>query len=240
MVRPSDEAAPTKPGWRSAFVRWIYARHNQSPNVHRALSKVLATIDRDSWGLNVGSADTVLHPRLVNLDLRPSAHVHALGTAERLPFSDNSFACLVSQEVFEHLANPLCAGREVARVLRPDGLFYLQVPFIIGSHSTPNDYWRFSGVGLRELVERMGLEAVEIGVAVGAGTSMYRISVEYWAALAAAISRRLYLPAKITAALLLAPLRWTDVVTSGDNDWNRVQAGFYAIARKVGHGSTKP
>jgi SAM-dependent methyltransferase len=146
----------------------------------------------------------------------------------------------VSQEVFEHLADPHRAAAEVFRVLRPGGTLYLQVPFIIGFHSGPHDYWRFTHAGLAELVRRAGFEIVEVAAAVGAGTSMYRIAVEFAATLAAAAWRKLYFPAKAAAAILCAPLRWADVCAPTHGDANRIAAGFYALARKPDADAPRP
>ncbi|MEX2186827.1 MAG: class I SAM-dependent methyltransferase [Pirellulales bacterium] len=237
MALRDNEAAPTSRGWRSRFVAAVYTRHNRSVNVRRALDRVLGTLGDDDWGLNVGSANTRYHARLLNLDVAASQDVDVVATAERLPFRDDSLACAVSQEVFEHLTDPARAAREVLRVLRPGGLFYFQVPFIIGFHSGPHDYWRFTHRGVEQLLTTAGFEMVEIGAAVGPGTSMYRIGVEFFATTVAAISRRLYMPAKALAAMLCAPLRWTDFVAREYSDTNRIAAGFFAIARKPLHRS---
>ncbi|RIK83166.1 MAG: hypothetical protein DCC68_04315 [Planctomycetota bacterium] len=230
-LRP-NEAAPTSRRWRSKFVASIYTRHNRSPNVRRALSRVLAALDDASWGLNIGSANTRYHDRLLNLDIAESDNVDIVATADRLPFRDDALACVVSQEVFEHLPDPAAAAREVLRVLRPGGLFYFQVPFIIGFHSAPHDFWRFTHRGVEQLLSSAGFEIVEIGAAVGPGTSLYRISVEYFATLAAALATKLYFPAKALAAVICAPLRWTDFVAREYSNTNRIAAGFLAIARK--------
>jgi SAM-dependent methyltransferase len=227
-----NRAAPTGGGWRSKFVGAVYTRHNRSPNIRRALGKVIASLDAGGWGLNLGSANTRYHDRLLNLDIAASEKVDIVGTAERLPIRDNSLACVVSQEVFEHLTDPAAAAREVLRVLKPGGLFYFQVPFIIGFHSAPHDFWRFTHRGVDQLLTTAGFEVVEIGAAVGPGTSMYRISVEYFATLAAAVWRKLYFPAKALAAAICAPLRWTDFIARDYGDTNRISAGFLAIARK--------
>jgi hypothetical protein len=111
-------------------------------------------------------------------------------------------------------------------------MFYLQTPFIMGFHSGPHDYWRFSDRGLDELLTRVGLEVMEIRASVGAGTALYRIAVEFWAALAAAVWRRLYFPIKAAAAVACSPLRWFDWLLSSAGETNRICAGYFAIARK--------
>lgn len=50
------------------------------------------------------------------------------GTAESLPYSDNTFDVVHSHHVFEHLADPMTAAREAYRVLKPGGLLFIEVP----------------------------------------------------------------------------------------------------------------
>ena len=155
------------------------------------------------------------------------------GDAHRLPFVDNAFDCIVSQEVFEHLEDPFAAANEVERVLVPGGVLYLQVPFIIGYHSLPHDYYRFTKPGLRVLVERAGLRIVEIHSSVGFGTSIYRIMVEVLPAMVGAFRIPfLYETAKAIAAVLFAPVRWLDMLSSDDETMNRIHGGYYVIAQK--------
>ena len=47
----------------------------------------------------------------------------------RLTFSDNSFHCVIAQDVLEHIPRFDLALREIARVLRPQGALLLTVPF---------------------------------------------------------------------------------------------------------------
>lgn len=50
------------------------------------------------------------------------------GTAEQLPYDNNSFDIAHSHHVFEHVADPLQSAREVYRVLKPGGVFLVEVP----------------------------------------------------------------------------------------------------------------
>lgn len=47
---------------------------------------------------------------------------------EALTFPDNSFDLVVTQDVFEHIAEPIVGFREIARVLRPGGKHIFTVP----------------------------------------------------------------------------------------------------------------
>lgn len=48
--------------------------------------------------------------------------------AEKLPWERGCFDCVVCSDVIEHLENPAAVFREIARVLKPGGLFFLTYP----------------------------------------------------------------------------------------------------------------
>lgn len=52
----------------------------------------------------------------------------AAADAARLPFRDASFAAAVCTEVLEHVDDPAAVFREIARVLRPNGLAFVTAP----------------------------------------------------------------------------------------------------------------
>jgi SAM-dependent methyltransferase len=66
-----------------------------------------------------------------------------LEDAYNLPFADESFDICVSSSCFEHAEFFWLAFTEVLRVLKPDGLFYLNAPSNGNFHRYPVDCWRF-------------------------------------------------------------------------------------------------
>jgi SAM-dependent methyltransferase len=50
------------------------------------------------------------------------------GDATRLPFADNTFDCIVTSEVLEHIQNDVAALHELSRVLKPGGVLAATVP----------------------------------------------------------------------------------------------------------------
>jgi SAM-dependent methyltransferase len=56
-----------------------------------------------------------------------NAHFHD-GVGEHLPFADASFDLVVSAAVLEHVENQAAVLREIHRVLKPGGYFYVEVP----------------------------------------------------------------------------------------------------------------
>ena len=80
-----------------------------------------------------------------------------------LPFEDGSADVVVSNSCFEHSEMFWLVFLEVMRVLKPRGLFYLNVPSNGEFHRWPVDCWRFypdSGRALVTWARRNGIPAV--------------------------------------------------------------------------------
>lgn len=78
--------------------------------------------------------------------------------------SDGSFDLIVCTEVFEHVLQPFAAAAELRRLLRPEGLLFVTVPFNFRIHGPLPDCWRFTEHGLRALFhnwEIIELQAME-------------------------------------------------------------------------------
>jgi SAM-dependent methyltransferase len=216
---------------RKRFVRRFWAAHNDSPAVRREIRALLEEL-HGGRGLNLGSGEARIEPRLVQFDLLRSPAVDVLGDALALPFADGLFDVVLSQEMVEHVPDPFRAVREAARVLRPGGTLYLQAPFVIGYHPGPEDYWRFTRAGIRRLVEQAGLECVRVEQAVWAGTGMYRIAVEFFAAVPDRVVPALYLPAKALGSVIFYPFIWWNSLLGRGRQSDRIPGGYFAIGIK--------
>lgn len=78
----------------------------------------------------------------------------------RLPFEDQSVDICLASSVFEHSEMFWLLFLEILRILKDDGLFYLNVPSNGYFHRYPVDCWRFypdSGQALVNWAERSGL-----------------------------------------------------------------------------------
>lgn len=77
-----------------------------------------------------------------------------------LPFADETFDTVILSDVLEHLAAPHLALAEIARILRPGGVVFLNTPFFYWLHETPHDYYRYTEYALRKLLHDAGLDCV--------------------------------------------------------------------------------
>lgn len=218
---------------RYFFVKKIYADHNSSKTVKMVLKKLLQEIPVNGFGLNVGSGRTKLDPRVKNMEIESAENVDFVGRVESIPLSDESIDLIITQEVLEHVEKPLVAMREMARVLKYHGKLYLQVPFIIGFHPCPNDYWRFTNEGIVLLAKDTGFIVLETGYSVGSATGFYRIAVEFFSILLSIPIHILYRPSKAFFSLLLYPIKWLDPLLNMSSERYRISGGFYVVCEKL-------
>jgi SAM-dependent methyltransferase len=89
----------------------------------------------------------------LGIDVRAGPGVDELADVEQLPFPDESFGTVVALNTFEHVQRFWRGFEEVRRVLRPDGVLLVTVPFYFHIHDHPQDYWRFTPEALALLLE---------------------------------------------------------------------------------------
>ena len=109
--------------------------------------------------LNVGAGKTTYGD--IRLDIYRSGTINVLGDAEFLPFKSEVFDLVYSQNVLEHLPNPLNALREKKRVCKETGKIIL---------TTDNaSYWAFHLLGYHTAhpilrVPRLFMKSQEYGI----------------------------------------------------------------------------
>jgi len=87
-----------------------------------------------------------------------------------LPFEDDSMDVVVSSSCFEHSELFWVLFLEILRILKPDGLFYLNAPSNGPWHRYPVDCWRFypdSGNALVTWARRNGFDAALLESFIG-------------------------------------------------------------------------
>jgi SAM-dependent methyltransferase len=98
--------------------------------------------------------------RYLGLDFSPGHGVDIVSSDPyQLPFESESVDVVVSSSCFEHVEFFWLMFNEILRVLKPDGLFYLNAPSNGEFHRYPVDCWRFypdSGQALVHWAVRSG------------------------------------------------------------------------------------
>jgi SAM-dependent methyltransferase len=218
--------------WRKKFVGAVYADHNSSYVVQSTLAQLLDSCSPDAFILNVGAGETRLDPRVKTLEIEAAPGIDFVGSATALPIEDNSLDLLITQEVLEHVDNPFLAMREIYRVMKSGAKAYVQLPFTIGYHPCPNDYWRFTRHGIEELARQAGFCQIETGTSIGPATGAYRIAVEFFAILFSLPLQRSYRLFKGFFAALFYPLKWLDGLMQYHDEADRIAGGYFVVLTK--------
>jgi SAM-dependent methyltransferase len=76
----------------------------------------------------------------------------------RLPFRTGTLDAVLSQAVLEHVPDPQQAIDEIRRVLKPDGVLYIEIAFMQPLHAVPSHYFNVTIYGLEYLLRDWDLE----------------------------------------------------------------------------------
>lgn len=152
----------------------------------------------------------------------------AVADLTRLPFASGCFDAVIHISTLEHVREPACVLRELARALAPGGTLLVIVPFDWEVHQAPHDYYRYTCHGLRYLLERAGLVEIDIQPAGGYFRLLARRLLNGLQFFAAGIRWLGFLPA---ALLLGAPAMVLPFLDFLDRDRN-FTLGYICTAKK--------
>ena len=97
----------------------------------------------------------------LRIDINPEFRPDVVGDIEGpLGLRDASFDTILVLDVLEHVRRPFQAVDELRRVLKPGGRLYLTAPFCYPRHGV--EYYRFSELALRDMLEGFDVEIVPV------------------------------------------------------------------------------
>jgi SAM-dependent methyltransferase len=89
-----------------------------------------------------------------------------------IPLGDGTVDCAMATEVLEHCPYPEKTLTEIHRVLKPEGVLFITVPFIWMLHETPYDEYRYTPFALKRIVESSGFKIIELSALGGWNASL--------------------------------------------------------------------
>lgn len=141
----------------------IVPTENVSSNVYDGVMTNLVHAHRDGLVLDCGAGRQATYYRnVVNVEVVAYDTTDVLSVGERLPFADDTFDCVASFAVLEHVKDPFRCARELLRVLKPGGELYCQVPFLQPVHAYPNHFYNMTEQGLVNLFPGLDVEAAGV------------------------------------------------------------------------------
>ena len=108
-----------------------------------------------------GAKNRAFFPNRLSMDIDLNRKPDIVADAHHLPFKDGEFEVILSTETLEHVKDPFQVEREIRRVTASGGVLILSTRFVFPIHDLPNDYWRFSKYGLRELFKEWDIVEIE-------------------------------------------------------------------------------
>lgn len=85
-----------------------------------------------------------------------------IADASAIPVEDSSYDCALCLNVLEHVADPKAVLHEIARILKPNGVGMLYIPFLVRVHPDPTDYQRLTPQGLERDIRASGLACISM------------------------------------------------------------------------------
>ncbi len=147
-------------------------------SIEKFVREVAASIPSGKLVLDAGAGEGRFkrffgHTRYVGVDFAqgdPSwnySRLDCVGRLETLPFPDASIDHVLSIVVLEHTPQPWRVMEEFRRVLKPGGMVHIVVPHMWEEHQRPNDFFRFTGNGMRYLFQSSGIQVRNIDAVGG-------------------------------------------------------------------------
>jgi len=94
------------------------------------------------------------------------------------PLKDKEFDSAISFNTFEHIPTFETTFKETFRVLKNGGKFIFSTPFLHQVHGSPNDYWRYTGSALENILTSSGFKVIKV-IPLGKGLFVARYSLMY-------------------------------------------------------------
>ena len=104
------------------------------------------------------SAKFIMSDFQEGLDVDVVCDIQSLGDA----FARDSIDVVIACSVFEHVQRPWIAAHQIARVLKPGGMVFVQTHQSFPIHGYPNDYWRYTTEALTTIFEDANLETINV------------------------------------------------------------------------------
>lgn len=180
----------------SLRVVWRYLRRGKS--LPRAFMNAYLSEEKDWHGtaIDIGGAKTSSYQGVIPSDaftkfdtvnVAPETGANIIADASSIPVADASYDHALCLNLLEHVEYPQAVLKEMARVLKPDGIGYIYIPFFVRVHPDPTDYQRLTPQGLDRDIRAAGLEIILMKPAAGgpfiAAISQIHFLLPRWIAL---------------------------------------------------------
>jgi SAM-dependent methyltransferase len=131
------------------------------------IDRTLADLPDSARIVDLGAGGRRVRESVVAVDVLPAPGVDIVADIHSLPLEAAAFDLAICTGTLNLCRDPRRVLAEVYRVLKPNGLFHLEVGMFQPYNPEPEDYWRFTSAGLKRLLEEAGFQMVRSGVHIG-------------------------------------------------------------------------
>lgn len=199
----------------------------------QARDKVGDTLRRlspDARICDIGAGGRKITPSTFTIDGFVSDNTSLTCDIHHIPLPDGSFDAIFCTGTLEHVVDPRAVMAEIYRLLSPEGIVHIEVPFIQGFHADPQDFWRWTGDGLRLFCTGAGFSEIESGSHMGPTSALNWILNEYIICLFG--NGFIGNAASAAARFVMAPLTYLDRHLVRKGYAMRIASGIYFVGRK--------
>lgn len=199
--------------------------------VGKSAKSLVNKMSTGSFILNIGAGPQKINHNVINLDISPFPATDIVADAHHLPIIDNCVDLVICDFVLEHVLDPDMIINEIHRVLKKDGMVYVATPFIIGFHSCPADYYRWTESGLRERMKKF--REMELNVRCGPSSAFVAVLSEWFAIIFSFGIIRVYEILLLISLVFFLPLKFIDFIYYKFGPSRNIALGFYFIGKKI-------
>ncbi len=174
--------------------------------------------------LNAGSSSTRYGPNCVNVDIQDKANVDIVADIGNLPESIGQFDIIICNAVLQYCDNPFEVAKQFMKVLKPNGMLFVEAPFVQGYCPDTPDKFRFSEDGLRTVFKDFNI--VKSGYSLRPGSAFAYLGQQIMEDLTG--NRWVNHAATIAAKLLLYPFSFTKTKLP-----SKMAGSVHIVARKM-------
>ena len=161
----------------------------------------------------------------IDFESNPAADLHPLITGA-VPLGDGVADVVLSTQVLEHVPDPRLYLQESLRLLKQDGLLILSTHGNWMYHPHPIDLWRWTGAGLRNIIETSGYKVIDCKGIMGLASSGAHLFQD-------GLMCRLPGFARPVLSLLAHPVIALSDALASDRERQNDAAVFVVVAEKV-------
>jgi SAM-dependent methyltransferase len=198
----------------------------------KAIKRLLCKYGHECIVLNIGSGPSYMNNRrdIINVDFNKYDEVDIVADITDLPIEDAKIDFIINIAMLEHIDKSNTALREMFRILKPGGEVFCYIPFIVPFHGAPQDFHRWTILGMEKLFSKF--EIVEIGIGAGPTSGLLWVLQEWFAILFSFGSKILHDVILLVLLVITMPLKFIDIILVKFPNADKIASGFYIVAKK--------